>query len=107
MTQHVVAEAFGLRARLGLFRHRRELVWQAALGLLSQPGIEEHPVRVTELAESPDYRRLLQEIGPVDAGLIYTAERRGAVILSEDGPLQHWAGARSVEVKSLNQIGAP
>lgn len=55
VTQHVIAEAYGLRGRLGSFRSRKDLVWRAALEILSNPGIEEDWVQVRELNDLPEY----------------------------------------------------
>jgi rRNA-processing protein FCF1 len=106
VTQHVVAETYGLRNRLAKFSHRKDLVWRSALDLLTHPGIEEHtscPVR--DMHDMHEYRDILYEIGPTDAGLIHTAEREKATIITDDGQLTHWAAARSVPGVLLNQIG--
>jgi rRNA-processing protein FCF1 len=105
VTQHVIAEAYGLRGRLGSFRSRKDLVWRAALEILSNPGIEEDSVQVKELNDLPEYQKILTVIGPADTGLLYVAEQRHAVLLTEDGPLQRWASVRSIPWLTLNQLG--
>jgi rRNA-processing protein FCF1 len=105
VTQHVIAEAYGLRSKLGAFRSRKSLVWRAALEILRSPGIEEDSFQVRQLSDLPEYRKILTEIGPADTGLLFTAERRKATILTEDRELWHWATVRNIPVLALNQIG--
>ncbi len=54
------------------------------LKILSHPGIEEASLDLRTMCEKPEYRRIANTIGPIDAGLIYLAEQRKATILSED-----------------------
>jgi rRNA-processing protein FCF1 len=105
VTQHVIAETYGLRNRLGAFRSRKDLVWRAALEILRSPGIVEVSFQLEELDDLPEYRKILIEIGPTDTGLLYIAQQRKAVLLTEDGPLQHWASVRSIPWLTLNQLG--
>lgn len=107
VTQHVVAETYGLRKRLAAFRQKKDLVWRSAAELLkSSPGIEEQPCKTQEMFENDAYRAILIELGPTDAGLILTAERQEATLITDDAQLASWAEARSVPVLRLNQIGA-
>jgi len=105
VTQHIVAEAYGLRHRLTSFRHRKALVWRSAILLLANPGIEELSCQIRDVHERHPYRDILEELGPADAGLIYTAESNKATIITDDGRLAHWAAVRSVPALGLNQIG--
>jgi len=102
VTEHVIAETYGLRERLP---HRKDLVWRGAIKLLTDPGIEELSCRVKEVDEKTGYGKILTELGPADAGLLYTAEREKATLITDDGQLVHWAGVRSVPAVSLHQIG--
>jgi hypothetical protein len=104
VTQHVVAEAYGSRNRLASFRHQKELVWRSAITLLANPGIEEQSCLITDVVEREGYRDILHELGPSDAGLIFTAELLKATIITDDGRLVHWAGVRAVPAVFLNQI---
>jgi hypothetical protein len=104
VTQHVIAEAYNLGKNLSCFRGKKELVWRSALKILENPGIDEASIAISELNSSA-YREILLQIGPADAGLLYIAEQRKAVVLTEDGPLQHWASTRSISCLTLNQIG--
>lgn len=105
MTQHVIAEAYNLRTRgLGSLRNRRDLVWQGALDILRDPGIEEESVRIKVLDEEPDYRKILIRFGPADAGLLYLAEQHKATILSEDGGLRSLALNRGIKCLALEEI---
>jgi hypothetical protein len=104
VTQHVVAEAYGLRNRLASFRHQKELVWRSAIMLLADPGIEEHCCLIKDVIEREEYRDILGELGPSDASLIFTAELQKATIVTDDGRLVHWAGVRAVPAVFLNQI---
>jgi rRNA-processing protein FCF1 len=47
----------------------------------------------------------LEEIGPTDAGLIYTAATEKATIITEDRRLRHWAGVREVPALTLTDLG--
>jgi uncharacterized protein YacL len=47
----------------------------------------------------------LEEIGPTDAGLIYTAATEKATIITEDRRLRHWADVRDVPALALDQLG--
>jgi len=101
----VIAEAYGLRKRFGSLRARKDLVWRAALTILRSSGIEEDSFQVRELNDRPEYQRILTELGFTDTGLLITAERRKATILTEDGALQDWAMARSIPVLHLERLG--
>lgn len=105
VTQHVIAETYGLRRRLASFRHRRELVWQAAIALLGDPGFEEQSCTVQDLYERKEYRPILIELGPTDAGLIHTAERQKATIVTDDEKLANWARRRYVRVRLFYELG--
>jgi rRNA-processing protein FCF1 len=102
VTQHVVAESYGLRKRLAF---RKDLIWASAIGLLANPGIEEQSCQVGDLLRE-GYRDILAEIGPSDAGLILTAEQQKATIVTDDGPLAYWARVRSIPAVLLSQLGA-
>jgi rRNA-processing protein FCF1 len=102
VTQHIIAETYGLRRLLTSFR--KDLVWHSVLMLLANPGIEEQSCRVRDVHDVHEYRRILEEIGPTDAGLIHTAEHNKATIITDDGKLAQWAAARSVPAIGLNQI---
>jgi hypothetical protein len=68
------------------------------------PGIEEHSCLIKDVLELEGYRDILDELGPSDAGLIFTAERQKATIITDDGQLVHWAAVRAVPAVFLNQI---
>jgi len=101
-TEHLIAETYGRRK---LLRFQKELVWKCAMELLTDPGIEELSCPVRELYEREGYRKMLIELGPCDAGLVYTAEKQKATILTDDDPLIRWANVRSVRAIPLNQLG--
>lgn len=105
VTQHVIAETYGSRNRLASFRHRRDLVWRSAIALLTDPGIEEYSCPIRHVHDRPEYRKILVALGPADAGLIYVAEQLDATVITDDGPLKHWAGVRSVPAVLLNELG--
>jgi rRNA-processing protein FCF1 len=104
VTQHVIAEAYGLRRRLDSLQYRKDLVWRGAIALL-KTGIEEQSCALRDLLAQDGYRKILTEIGPTDAGLIFTAERQKATIITDDDELASWAGFRSVPVILLPSIG--
>jgi hypothetical protein len=106
VTQHVIAEAYNLRTRLGSLSNQRELVWQGALDILRDPGIEEEPFRIRDLDAKPEYRKILTTLGPTDTGLLYIAEHRNATIITEDGPLLSRALDRGIRCRSLKGIDA-
>jgi predicted nucleic acid-binding protein len=105
VTQHVIAETYGSRRRLASFRHQKELVWRSAIGLLTDPGIEEHSCSIRNLYDRMDYRAILVELGPADAGLIYVAAQQKATVITDDSKLKHWAGVRSVPAVLLSELG--
>jgi hypothetical protein len=45
VTQHVIAETYGLRKLLAKLGLPKDLVWDSAKALLDDPGIEENPAR--------------------------------------------------------------
>jgi hypothetical protein len=104
VTQHVIAEAYNLRTRLGSLSNRRDLVWQGALDILRDPGIEEESIRIRDLNGKPDYRDILTTLGPADTGLLYIAEQRKGTIITEDGPLLNFALDRGIRWRSLKGI---
>jgi hypothetical protein len=105
VTEHVIAEAYNVGKNLSCFRGKKELVWRAAMEILDNPGIEEASLAISELKDSPGFRDILLQTGPADTGLLFIAEQRKAILLTEDGPLQHWASVRSISCRTLNQIG--
>jgi rRNA-processing protein FCF1 len=105
VTQHVIAESYGLRRRLESAGNNKDTIGRAALQLLIDPGIEEASCRVSEVQASEGYRYILTALGPADAGLLYTAEQESAVMVTEDRHLIAVAGSRSVRAISLREIG--
>lgn len=104
VTQHVITETYGLRRRLASFRDRKDLVWRSALRLLADPGIEEQSCSIRDVHNRREYSDILTELGPADAGLIYTAEHQKVTIITDDGQLAHWAAVRLVPAILSNQI---
>jgi|GEM_PF-2582128 len=105
VTQHVIAESYGLKRCFKHAGNRKDTIWRAALQLLHDPGIEELSCCISEVQERAGYRAILEELGPTDAGLMYTAETEKATMLTEDGPLIGMARKRSVRAISLREIG--
>ena len=97
VTQHVVAEVWGPR---GHRKQYRELIWPVAISLLKQFDVEELPCTTRELDANPEYRPILERIGPVDAGLLDTAEQQKLTLLTEDRELLEAAYRRFVAVKT-------
>jgi hypothetical protein len=102
VTQHVIAETYSLGKK---FFPKKELFWKSVLEILHNHGIVEASFAVQDVRESAEYQRILREVGPADAGLLYTAQQREGTILTTDGPLQHWASTLYIPWKSLNQLG--
>ncbi len=105
VTQHVIAESYGLRGRLKDAGNRKDTIWRAALQLLHDPGIEELSCCISEVQERAGYGAILEKLGPADAGLMYTAERESALMVTEDQQLSGMARKRSVRAISLQEIG--
>jgi hypothetical protein len=105
VTQHVIAEAYSLGTKK-FFRGKKERFWNSVLAILYNPGIEEASFAAQDVKESAQYQKILREIGPTDTGLLYTAQQRKGTILTNDGPLQHWASTLLIPWTSLNQIGS-
>jgi hypothetical protein len=97
VTQHVVAEAFSNKMR-------KQFNWSSAIRLLPSYFVEERGCCISDVYAHREFQRMLQEIGPTDAGLIYTAEIEKATIISEDGRLRHWAEVREVPTLAVNQL---
>jgi rRNA-processing protein FCF1 len=104
VTQHVIAEAYSRGKKF--FPGKKELFWKSVLAILRNRGIEEASFVVRDMVDATSYEKILSEIGPADAGILYTAQQRKATILTNDGPLQHWASARNIQWLSLNQISS-
>jgi predicted nucleic acid-binding protein len=104
ITQHVVAEAYGLRHRLEEHLHRKELVWRSAITLLREYNVGEESCSIRDLHDREGYRRILLEIGPTDAGLLHVAEQQKAKILTDDRDFLRCAHDRNVHAVSLNQL---
>jgi rRNA-processing protein FCF1 len=102
VTQHVVAEVYGLRKRLPF---HKDVIWRSAIEILMDPGLEEKPCSVRELSQEQGYEKILTELGPTDAGLLLTAERYRATVLTDDGPLFRRARERHILAIPLSQIG--
>jgi hypothetical protein len=82
---------------------RKQFNWSTAIGLLPKHHVEERGCCISDLYVNSDFRLIMEQLGPTDAGLIYT-EMEKATILSEDGPLRNWAHVRRVEILALNQL---
>jgi hypothetical protein len=98
VTQHVVAESFSNRMR-------KQFNWVSAITLLPGHSVEELACCIRDLHTCDAFRRIMEDVGPSDAGLIYTAEIEKATILSEDGRLRHWADVREVTTLTLTDLG--
>jgi len=96
VTSHVIAEAYNLGKNRGYFRGKGELVWSAAQAIVDNPGIEEVSFAVSQVKESRQYQEILKHVGPTDTGVLHTAERRKASILTEDRDLQGWAAKLNI-----------
>ncbi len=96
VTHHVIAEAYGLAGRLDYFRRRKASVLETALSLFRLPGIEERSCSLEKLEGDRDYRKILRELGPADAGVMHTAENLKATIVTDDSRLASWAERHSV-----------
>jgi hypothetical protein len=98
VTQHVVAEAFSNKMR-------KRFNWSSAIRLLPNYGVEERGCSISDVYARRGLQRMLEELGPTDAGLIFTAEIEKATIISEDGRLRHWADVREVPALAFDQLG--
>ena len=82
VTQHVVAEVYGLRRRL---KFKKEAIWKSAAALLMEFGLEERACCIRDLHGVPAFRLILEAVGPTDAGLLHAAEVEKATLITEDG----------------------
>jgi len=105
VTQHVVAETYNLRKLLPSRPSQERPIWHGAVAFLldSQIAIEEQSCAVRDLQKESS--KILDELGPCDTGLIFTAEREKATIVTDDGPLERWARVRRVPVITFETIG--
>jgi predicted nucleic acid-binding protein len=99
VTQHIVAETFSNRGR------KRLKEWRHAIGLVPEYNVEERSCRICDLHALTDFREIMEELGPSDAGLIYTAKREGATIVTEDQRLRDLAYHHGVPALALDQLG--
>ena len=104
ITTHVVAEAYGLRKRLGTLKYKKDLVWKNAVSLLGDPGIEEMHCSMLDLQVNEAHRKILFELGPCDADVILTAQQQKATALTDDGKLCNWAKQLIVPTLNLHQL---
>ena len=102
VTQHVMIEA--LRGRKDSPLSKKENLWEAAVKLLEDYQLEEQSCVVSELFRSEDYKKILQDIGPTDAGLIFVAAREKVTLISDDENLLRWARVRRVPCFSLRHL---
>ena len=86
-------------------RFRKDVIWRSAIALVEDPRFEEEPCTIGELRQTLGYEKILTEIGPTDAGILFTAERKKATILTDDGQMLHWADVRRLRALPLHQIG--
>ena len=98
VTQHIVAEVFSNK------RRRLLKEWRSAIKLLPKYSVEERGCCVCDLYASDDFHQIMEEIGPTDAGLIYTAEREGATIVTEDRRLRQFSYDHGIAVLTLNEL---
>lgn len=104
ITQHVIAEAYGLRHRFGPLLHGEELYWRMAVALLTDYNVGEESCPIRDLYNTEPYRSILLAIGPTDAGLLHVAEQQKAKIITDDHGLLHFAHDRRVHAVPLNQL---
>jgi len=99
VTQHVVAEAFTNRMR----RHSN---WSRAIGLLPN-RVEERGCSIADPYAGGAFRRIIGEIGPTDAGLIYTAEIEKATIIFGRRPAAALGGGARCPCAVPQSVGLP
>jgi hypothetical protein len=58
-----------------------------SLDFLTSGSISEIPCPITEICREEDYRRLICLYGLADAGLLFVASRRRALVLTDDSRL--------------------
>ncbi len=75
----------------------------AALELSATARFEEHHCPL-KILYSGDYRMVIDELGPTDAGLLHLAKTNGWTILSGDKGLKSRAAADKVRVLSLEDL---
>ena len=77
-----------------------------AISLLDDFRVEEHSCPILDLHANGDYRKVLIALGYTDAGLLHTAERHKATLITEDTKLLSFAYARLVPAFPLSQLRA-
>jgi predicted nucleic acid-binding protein len=105
ITQHVIAEALKF-SRPGWLQGHKDAVRDAAISLLDDFRVEEHSCPILDLHANGDYRKVLIALGYTDAGLLHTAERHKATLITEDTKLLSFAYARFVPAFPLSQLRA-
>jgi predicted nucleic acid-binding protein len=103
ITQHVVVEALKF-SRTGWLRDHKDDVRESAIALVTEFGVEDLSCPILTLHASKDHRPALIALGVTDAGLLYTAEQQKAALITDDGPLLHYAYARNVPAFPINQV---
>jgi hypothetical protein len=105
-TAHVMAELYGLeKGRLKLFGPDLHEFWRTSIDLLLQWRIEEHLVKLLDLASHASLGICLPEIGVTDTGLIDLAARYGCVLITRDArTLAREAYVRHVDCRLVRQL---
>jgi len=84
-TSHAIGELQGLaNTRLRLSGDDRVNFWRAAVDLLTLWRLDEHLIRLLDMASRSELRERLLDIGIVDTGLIELAAQNACVLITQD-----------------------
>jgi predicted nucleic acid-binding protein len=85
-TAHVISEALNLRGKSVLNREKEEFR-RNSLDVLTSGSISEIPCRITDVCLEQNFRELICRHGLTDAGLLFVASKRRALVLTDDARL--------------------
>jgi len=105
-TAHVMAELYGLeKRRLKLYGPDLSEFWRTSIDLLLQWRIDEHLIKLLDLASHASLAICLPEIGVTDTGLIELAARHGCILITRDArTLAREAHVRHVDCRLVQQL---
>jgi hypothetical protein len=102
-TPHVLVEIFKFREHLSL-RQEKEQLRACCLDLISSGKIEEASCPTAELARDESFRQMACRLGIADAGLVFVAANKNALLLTDDRRLfQVCSAGATYEIRLLDE----
>ncbi len=105
-TANVITEANGiLKSHYDIQGKSLQELWKSSIPFLIQKQLDENLLKIIELSQNQDYKKIFYEINFIDVGLIELAKRSNLKIVTKDKrTLSNEANNQAVEVIVLQDF---